>query len=102
MECPKCQFENPKDMSFCVKCGSQLALEKVSHAETKTLLKQKKELTTGSTFAGRYQIVDEMGRGGMGRVYKVIDTKLKEELALKTINPEIAEVIDARKRLEAI
>jgi len=90
MECPKCQFENPKDMSFCVKCGTQLALEKVSLTETKTLLKHRQELTTGSTFAGRYQVVEEMGRGGMGRVYKVIDTKLKEELALKIIHPEIA------------
>jgi len=90
MECPKCQFENPKDMSFCVKCGMQLDLNEVSHAETKTLLKHRQELDTGSTFAGRYQVVEEMGRGGMGRVYKVVDTKLKEELALKIIHPEIA------------
>ncbi len=90
MECAKCQFENPKDMSFCVKCGTQLALKEVSLAETKTLLKHRQELTTGSTFAGRYQVVEEMGRGGMGRVYKVIDTKLEEELALKIIHPEIA------------
>ena len=90
MECPKCQFENPKDMSFCVKCGTQLSLEEASLAETKTLLKHRQELATGSTFAGRYQVVEEMGKGGMGRVYKVIDTKLKEELALKLIHPEIA------------
>ncbi len=90
MECPKCKFENPEDMSFCVKCGTQLSFEEVSLTETKTLLKHRQELTTGSTFAGRYQVVEEMGRGGMGRVYKVIDTKLKEELALKLIHPEIA------------
>ena len=90
MECPKCQFENPKDMSFCVKCGTKLGFKEVSHAETKTLLKHRQELDTGSTFAGRYQVVEEMGRGGMGRVYKVVDTKLKEELALKIIHPEIA------------
>jgi serine/threonine-protein kinase len=35
-------------------------------------------------------VVEELGRGGMGRVYKVIDTKLEEELALKLIHPEIA------------
>jgi len=90
MECPKCQYENPEDLSFCVKCGTQLSFEEVSLTETKTLLKNRQELTTGSTFAGRYQVVEEMGRGGMGKVYKVIDTKLKEELALKLIHPEIA------------
>ncbi len=25
------------------------------------------ELTTGSTFAGRYQIIEELGKGGMGQ-----------------------------------
>ena len=48
------------------------------------------ELTTGSTFAGRYQIIEELGHGGMGRVYKVFDTKIKEKIALKLIKPEIA------------
>lgn len=41
-----------------------------------------KELTTGSIFAGRYQIIEELGHGGMGRVYKVQDTKIGEKIAL--------------------
>jgi serine/threonine protein kinase/tetratricopeptide (TPR) repeat protein len=44
----------------------------------------------GSTFAGRYQIIEELGRGGMGKVYRVLDKRLKEEVALKLIKPEIA------------
>jgi tetratricopeptide (TPR) repeat protein/predicted Ser/Thr protein kinase len=48
------------------------------------------ELTAGSTFAGRYYIVEELGKGGMGRVYRAIDKKLNEEVALKLIRPEIA------------
>ena len=46
------------------------------------------ELTTGSTFAARYQVVEELGHGGMGRVYKVLDTKVGEKVALKLIRPE--------------
>ncbi len=26
MECPKCQFENPEEMQFCVKCGNKLEI----------------------------------------------------------------------------
>jgi uncharacterized membrane protein YvbJ len=26
MECPKCQFENPEGMKFCVECGNKLDL----------------------------------------------------------------------------
>jgi len=50
---------------------------------------QPQELTTGTTFAGRYQIIEELGKGGMGKVYKVFDTKIKEKIALKLIRPEI-------------
>jgi len=48
------------------------------------------ELSTGSMFAGRYQIIEELGRGGMGKVYRALDKKLNEEVALKLIKPEIA------------
>jgi protein kinase/serine/threonine-protein kinase len=49
-----------------------------------------KELTTGATFAGRYQVIEELGKGGMGRVYKAFDTKTRDKVALKLIKPEIA------------
>jgi len=48
------------------------------------------ELSTGSTFANRYQIIEELGKGGMGKVYKAHDTEIKEKVALKLIKPEIA------------
>ena len=57
---------------------------------TETLQTPVHELTTGSTFAGRYQVIEELGHGGMGRVYKVFDTKIKEKVALKLIKPEVA------------
>jgi protein kinase/serine/threonine-protein kinase len=49
-----------------------------------------RELTTGATFAGRYQVIEELGKGGMGRVYKVFDTKTRDKVGLKLIKPEIA------------
>jgi protein kinase/serine/threonine-protein kinase len=56
------------------------------------------ELTTGSTFAGRYQIIEELSQGGMGRVYKVFDTDIKEKIALKLLRPEIASDKDMLER----
>jgi serine/threonine protein kinase/Flp pilus assembly protein TadD len=57
---------------------------------TETLQTPIHELTTGATFAGRYQVIEELGHGGMGRVYKVLDTDVKEKIALKLLRPEIA------------
>ena len=88
-QCPKCNSDNPGTATFCADCGAQLpSPEKIDVTETMEVPKE--ELTTGSTLAGRYQIIEELGKGGMGRVYKVHDTKIKEKIALKLIKPEIA------------
>jgi serine/threonine-protein kinase len=91
MKCPKCHFDNPSDTRFCGNCAAPLLPSaEIPVAQTETLRTPIKELTTGSTFAGRYQVIEELGRGGMGKVYRVLDKKLKEEVALKLIKPEIA------------
>ncbi len=40
---------------------------------------------------GRYLVIDELGRGGMGVVLRAYDPKLQREVALKCIRPELAE-----------
>jgi len=49
-------------------------------------------------FAGRFEVIEELGKGGMGRVYKVYDTKTKEKIALKLLKPEISSDEDAIER----
>ena len=91
MKCPKCNFENPADTKFCGECAAPLhPSEEISAPPTETLETPKEELTTGSTFARRYQIIEELGKGGMGKVYKAQDSEIKEKVALKLIKPEIA------------
>jgi serine/threonine protein kinase/Tfp pilus assembly protein PilF len=91
IKCPKCHFDNPDTQRFCGECGTKLiALKEISVSPTETFETPTEELTTGATFAGRYQIIEELGKGGMGKVYRVLDKKLNEEVALKLIRPEIA------------
>lgn len=112
MKCSKCGFNNPAKSRFCNKCGTQLLGKKTPKSapkkpskktpkrasqkrayvsQTKTIKATRaktKELTTGSTFAGRYQVIEELGKGGMGNIYKVFDKKINEKIALKLINRE--------------
>jgi tRNA A-37 threonylcarbamoyl transferase component Bud32 len=44
----------------------------------------------GNLFADRYEIIEEIGQGGMGRVFKVFDRKIHERIAIKLIKPAIA------------
>ncbi len=57
---------------------------------TKTLQLPVTRLEKGILFAGRYEVLEELGKGGMGRVYRVLDREINEEVALKLLNPEVA------------
>jgi len=91
MRCPKCHHDNPSDSRFCEDCGLQISpVADVSATPSSTLKAPIEKLARGTTFASRYEIIDELGAGGMGEVYRVFDNKIGEEVTLKLIRPEIA------------
>lgn len=56
------------------------------------------ELPSGTLFDGRYEIVDLIGEGGMGRVYKAIEVELGRPVALKLIHHELLNESDSSNR----
>ena len=93
-KCPNCSGENADTQRFCGECGTPLPAT-VPHTQgdptgDETVRLPTVELSSGDIFAKRYQVIDELGVGGMGRIYRVLDKKLGEEIALKLIRPEIA------------
>ncbi len=103
MKCPHCHFVNPADTRFCGNCAALLrpdpsatppspparpSQQPPPQASTRTVSAPPLELASGAVLAGRYQVIEELGAGGMGRVYKVQDTKVGERIALKLLRPE--------------
>ena len=56
-------------------------------------------LKPGTVFAGRYEVKEILGMGGMGVVYRAFDRELGEPVAIKTLRPE-ALAADDRVALE--
>ena len=91
MKCPKCRTENTSDSKYCKECTAPLVPPtEISIPRTKTLATPIAEMIARSTFAGRYRIIEALGEGGMGKVYRALDEQLNEEVALKLIEPGIA------------
>ena len=96
--CRTCHTENSETANFCNNCATALRgpdalsiTRPLSDGATLAYESRTWDLPTGSTFGGRYQIIDQLGRGGMGRVYRALDVKTREEVAIKLIRPDIAE-----------
>jgi len=99
MRCPKCQADILDDSQFCSKCGTPIHPgDNAFLSHTHTILRPIDELVPGTELAGKYKIIDVVGKGGMGIVYKAEDIKLKRNVALKFLPPELTKDKEAKDR----
>jgi len=114
MECPQCRHINPAGATRCEKCNRPLDFEGMTATSGvaegwsirtpaeggTTSAGSSQALQPGHVLAGRYEILELLGQGGMGAVYKARDREVDREVALKVIRPELAGHPDVLRRFK--
>jgi hypothetical protein len=95
VKCPKCLYANAAEQEVCVKCRTPLPRVRVAvpldsqpPAAPRSAQDPNLTLRPGSVLAERYKVMGVIGRGGMGCIYRVHDSILHEDVALKTLLPQ--------------
>lgn len=91
IKCPRCFHVNPDGRDSCEQCKTPLPKIRIETAEANRTPQPGEEAIQfyrGQVLAGRYTVLELVGRGGMGCIYKVHDNTLGEDVALKTLLPQ--------------
>ncbi|MBC7931313.1 MAG: protein kinase, partial [Rubrivivax sp.] len=116
MDCPNCQQPMREGAQFCTHCGTRTisgrdslneSVPTIEHAEktggggSETVVD--KDPLLGRVLDGKYEIVAQLGAGGMGAVYRARRVLIGDEVAVKVLHTKFVndETLVERFRREA-
>jgi len=104
--CPRCRtaFEQPSQ--YCRHCGAEMAPNPAFAATGQVEAIADRRLTDsnqawlGKIVDGRYRVIEVIGRGGMGVVYRVEHLRMGKIAAMKVLHRDLASDPDVVQRFE--
>ena len=104
MFCRNCGTGNPDDSKFCESCGTPFSGSAASSSGGGTRSSDAsiglQTLSKKSIIAGNYEVVDVLGEGGMGLVYRARHIRLGHEVAIKVLASNLARDAGLLERFE--
>jgi tetratricopeptide (TPR) repeat protein/predicted Ser/Thr protein kinase len=130
MDCPQCGLPNQSGVIACAKCrtplpfgpagvtspsggsflpkdadqtianGAATGTSPATAAGARQARLSEVALQVGSVLGSRYEILQQLGEGGMGTVHKVYDRELERVVAMKVIRSELAQTVEVLNRFK--
>jgi serine/threonine protein kinase len=93
--CPTCKTHFEGEEHFCPRDGSPLA---TSASDREAAADPTTDRLIGRVLGGRYRLLERLGQGGMGTVYRATHTLMDKPVALKILRAELATDAEAVAR----
>src|SRR5262245_1397667 len=74
--CPLCHERYDDAVRFCVRDGSELPMDEA-------------EARLGTTVLGQFELLEVVGKGAMGTVYRAWQAGMERQVAIKILHPEL-------------
>ena len=97
--CPRCNHSLRAAAKFCDDCGFSLAsINESTLPMVQTPFSAPRDSFIGLVLREKYQVLSEIGKGGMGRVYRARHLRLSKDVAIKVIDKKFVSDVSAVER----
>ena len=113
--CPRCRAAFDEPSHFCRQCGADMTRASAAVAPSRDIahdatgpadaivdrrLTDSNQAWLGKIVDGRYRVIEVIGRGGMGVVYRVEHLRMGKIAAMKVLHRDLAQDADVVQRFE--